>query len=300
MYFTGFADEVSGNIDKQIAVTKKLGWINIESRNIDGVNITDISDQKFDEVCQKLKDANIKINCFGSAVANWGKNPTSEADFQKSVAELKRAIPRMKRLGTRLIRGMSFSIPKEDSPELEKMIIEKLKVLVGLCEENGVIYAHENCMNYFSQSYEHMERLITQINSPNFKVVFDTGNPVFSDNRTGQPPYEKQSTWEAYLRLKDKIEYIHIKDGVFLSDVGKTRFTYPGEGDGQVKKVLKDMLLNGYDGGISIEPHMGSVYHEQTNEQSPDQFKFDVYVEYGKRIMRMVEAIKEEISGEDL
>lgn len=294
MYFTGFADEVSGNIDKQIEVTKKLGWRNIESRAIDGVNMTDITDQKFDEVYGKLQDANVKVNCFGSAVANWGKSPTSDEDFQKSIAELKRAIPRMEKLGTKMIRGMSFSVPEEDSSELEKIIIEKLKVMIDLCEEAGIIYVHENCMNYFSQSYEHMERLINLIDSPNFKIVFDTGNPVFSDNRMGEPPYQKQSSWEAYLRLKDKIEYIHIKDGIFLHDVHKTKFTYPGEGDGDVRKVLKDLLNSGYDGGISIEPHMGSVFHEQTAVESPDEFKFNVYVEYGKRIMKMVEEIKAE------
>lgn len=296
MYFTGFADEVSGNIDTQIKVTQELGWENIEARSIEGKNLTDITDEKFEEVYNKLKEANIKINCFGSAVANWGKSPTSEEDFQKSIEELKRGIPRMQRLGTKMLRGMSFSIPEDDSPELEAMVTEKLKRLVGLCEDAGIIYVHENCMNYFSQSYEHMEKLLTKIDSPNFRIVFDTGNPVFSDNRMGKPPYKKQDTWESYLRLKDKIEYIHIKDGIFLHDEGKTRYTFPGEGDGQVRRVLKDLLATGYDGGISIEPHMGSVFHEDADKnQTPDEYKYNVYVEYGKRIMEMVEEIKKEI-----
>ncbi|MFW5981830.1 MAG: sugar phosphate isomerase/epimerase family protein [Halanaerobiaceae bacterium] len=299
MYFTGFADEVSGNIDRQIEVTKELGWKNIEARSIEGLNITDISDQKFDEVYGKLQEADIKINCFGSAVANWSKNPDSEADFKKSLEELKRAIPRMKKLGTKMIRAMSFSIPEEDSPELEKKVIEKLRVLIALCEDAGIIYLHENCMNYYSQSYQHMDKLINSINSPYFKIVFDTGNPIFSDNRTGQPPYEKQSAWEAYLHLKDKIEYIHIKDGIFMEDESKTNFTFPGEGDGDVRKILKDLLSNGYDGGISIEPHMGSVYHQKAEKETADEFKYNIYLEYGKRIMKMVEDIKEEIKEEN-
>ncbi|NMB38872.1 MAG: sugar phosphate isomerase/epimerase [Firmicutes bacterium] len=297
MYFTGFADEVSGDIERQIAVTKALGWENIEARSIEGRNITDISDQKFDEVYRKLQAANVKINCFGSAVANWGKSPTSEQDFQRSIEELKRAIPRMQKLGTKMIRGMSFSIPEEDSPKLEEKVIEKLKVMVGLCEEAEILYLHENCMNYFSQSYEHMDRLISKIDSPYFKIVFDTGNPVFSDNRVGDPPYKKQNSWEAYQHLKDKIAYIHIKDGIFLYDVGKTKFTFPGEGDGQVKRILKDLLVRGYDGGISIEPHMGSVYHEQAdNVQTPEEYKYNVYVEYGKRLMKMVADIRNTLS----
>ncbi|MFW5980564.1 MAG: sugar phosphate isomerase/epimerase family protein [Halanaerobiaceae bacterium] len=304
MYFTGFADEAGETIDKQIEVTKELGWEYIECRDIEGTNLTDISDEKFEEVCQKLKDSGIKINCFGSAVANWGKNPASEEDFQKSVEELKRAIPRMKRLDTKMIRGMSFGIPDnyelKDSPELERMVIKKLKKLVGICEEAEITYVHENCMNYFSQSYQHMDRLLEEMNSPYFKIVFDTGNPVISDNKIGEPPYQKQTTWEAYQHLKNKIAYIHIKDAVFLKESDglfpDSEFTFPGEGDGQVKKVLKDLLAGGYDGGISIEPHMGHVYHDDNDKnQSQEEYKYNVYVEYGQRIMKMVDEIKKEI-----
>ncbi|MEJ6950444.1 sugar phosphate isomerase/epimerase family protein [Natronospora cellulosivora (SeqCode)] len=200
MYFTGFADEVSGNLDMQIKATKELGWKYIEARNIAGENLTDISDSKFEEVFEKLRKSGIKVNCFGSAVANWGKNPADEKDFEESLKALKRAIPRMKKLGTKMIRGMSFGIPKkfdlEDSIEMEKNIIEKMKFLINLCEEAEIYYLHENCMNYFSQSYAHMDRMMEEIDSPFFKVVFDTGNPVFSDNMMGETPYQKQDTWE--------------------------------------------------------------------------------------------------------
>ncbi|MFW5986384.1 MAG: sugar phosphate isomerase/epimerase family protein, partial [Halanaerobiales bacterium] len=149
-------------------------------------------------------------------------------------------------------------------------------------------------MNYFSQSYEHMDGLLEEMDSPYFKIVFDTGNPVFSDNRMGQPPYRKQSTWEAYQHLKDAVYYIHIKDGIFLEDKKETQYTYPGEGDGQVKRVLEDLLASGYDGGISIAPHMGSVYHESNENSEPaGDIKYNIYIEYGKRIMKMVEEITE-------
>ena len=47
MYYTGFADEASQDIDLQIKATKELGWKYIESRNINGQNITDIPSQRF-------------------------------------------------------------------------------------------------------------------------------------------------------------------------------------------------------------------------------------------------------------
>ncbi|MFW5737000.1 MAG: sugar phosphate isomerase/epimerase family protein [Halanaerobium sp.] len=305
MYYSGFADEAAATIEKQIEVTKELGWKYIESRNIEGTNITDISEQKFEEISSKLQESGIKINCFGSAVANWGKDPRDEDSYKKSREELKRAIPRMQKLGTKMIRGMSFGIPQDLSPdnsELEKRIIKNLKELVAICENAGITYVHENCMNYFSQSYEHMDRLIEEIDSPNFKIVFDTGNPVMSDNRMGEPPYQKQTSWGAYQHLKDKIAYVHIKDGIYIREAEgifpEMDYKYPGEGNGQVKKIVKDLLQSGYDGGFSIEPHMGAVYHNQNQNNEADA-KYNTYLEYGRRFMNLVEEIKSEIEEEN-
>lgn len=305
MYFSGFADEAADSIEKQIEVTEELGWKYIESRSIEGTNLTDISDKKFEEVYQKLNRSGIKINCFGSAVANWGKDPRDEESFTKSMEELKRALPRMKRLGTKLIRGMSYGIPRDlapDNPELEAKIIDHLKKMVKMCEQAGVTYVHENCMNYFSQSYQHMDRLIQEIDSPNFKIVFDTGNPLMADNRMGEPPYEKQTSWEAYQHLKDKIAYVHLKDGSYLKETDgifpEMDYKFPGQGEGQIRKIVKDLLKNGYDGGFSIEPHMGAVYHDQ-DQNNEEEAKYNTYLEYGKRFMALFEEIKTEIREEN-
>ncbi len=303
MYYTGFADEAGDSIDVQIRATRELGWQYIEARSIDGVNITDISDEKFEEVYTKLKEAGVKINCFGSTVANWAKDPRSDEDFNRSIEELKRAIPRMKRLGTKMIRGMSFAMQKNepaDNPELERIIFEKLNYLVKLCEDNGILYLHENCANYGGQSYIHTLRLIDNVKSPAFKILFDTGNPVITENRIGDPPYlEMQDSWEFYSNIKEFIYYVHIKDGVFVarSDgiFNKARYTFPGEGDAHVVEIVEDLLRSGYDGGFSMEPHMASVFHEDSSKQSGEDTAYRIYVEYGRRFMRIVEDVRKRL-----
>lgn len=301
MYYTGFADEAGASIDIQIEATKELGWTNIESRSIDGVNLTDITDAKFDEVCQKLVDAGVQINCFGSAIANWGKDPRKEEDFQYSVEALRRAIPRMHKLGAKLLRGMSFAVVKDeepDSPELENIIFTKMTQLVKMCEDADVLYLHENCANYGGMSHEHSLRLIEAVNSPNFKLVFDTGNPVGTDRRIGRPPYKKQSSWEFYVNVKEFIAYMHIKDCTFAGEsegiFPNRNHTFPGEGAGDVEKIVSELLKNGYDGGFSIEPHLAVVYHDQSVQSEAD-VRYNNYVEYGRRFMKLVEKIKAEV-----
>lgn len=63
MYLTGFADEAANGIDGQIAAVKELGWSNIECRNVDGKNLTDVDDRTFPgegdghvrEICADLR-----------------------------------------------------------------------------------------------------------------------------------------------------------------------------------------------------------------------------------------------------
>ena len=299
MYYTGFADEASPEIDLQIKATRELGWKYIESRNINGQNLTDISDEKFEWVYGKLNEAGIGVNCFGSTVANWQKQPRSEEDFQKSIAELQRAIPRMRRLGTELLRGMSFAVPQDeqpDSPELEKIIFSKVNHLVKMCEDAGIIYLHENCMNYGGMSYLHTLKLLDNIKSPAFKLLFDTGNPVFTRKRIGNPPYPTQSAWEFYDNVKEFVIYVHIKDCVVIEDKGEirppVRFTFAGEGSGDVRRIVGDLLRRGYDGGFSIEPHLAAVHHEQDKQVPDEQIRYNNYIEYGNRFIQLVEEFK--------
>ncbi len=301
MYYSGFADEAASSIEDQIKATQELGWQNIESRSVDGVNLTDVSDAQFESISEKLDSAGVKVNCFGSAIANWSKDPRSPQDFQESKAALERAIPRMQRLGTRYLRGMSFKIIKDaqpDSPEIEKLVFEKVRALVKLCEDAGVLYLHENCMNYGGLSHTHTLRLLDAIQSPNFRLVFDTGNPIGSDRRMGKPPYPKQSAWEFYTNVREFIEYVHIKDCKFIAETDGLfpvlEYTFPGEGDGDVLKIITHLLQSGYDGGLSIEPHLGSIVFHETGTgklDSEEVIRYTNYVEYGRRFMQLVKEI---------
>jgi sugar phosphate isomerase/epimerase len=287
MYFTGFADEAAKDIDGQIRATKEIGWSQIEARNIDGVNIHDLPEEKFEEIARKLKDAGVQVNCFGSAIANWSKS--IEDPFEPTLAEVNRAIDRMNRLGTKLIRVMSFAVLENRAPEdqMKEERFERLRKICSLFKENGLQPVHENCMNYGGMGYPYTLELVENV--PGLKLVFDTGNPLFSSDRSKPQPWPMQNSLEFYQKVKEHVAYIHIKDGVFEND--QRKFTFPGEGKGHVKEILTDLINRGYDGGISIEPHMAVVLHEKDKKAEEEQM-FANYVEYGRRIEAMVEDIR--------
>ena len=50
---------------------------------------------------------------------------------------------------------------------------------------------------------------------------------------------------------------------------------------------MKDLLASGYTGAISIEPHMG-VAPEFKDAATPDEGRYQTYVEYGKRLTKLL------------
>lgn len=294
MYLTGFADEAAPDIDGQIAATKALGWKNIESRNIDGTNIHDMPDEAFDAVCEKLDAEDVHINCFGSTIANWGRSVLDP--FEITLKEVERAIPRMQRLGTGMIRVMSYGIMRDRAPDDQEAEerFRRLRELQTRFGDAGLTMVHENCMNYGGMGWPYTLALVENV--PGLKLVFDTANPLNTPDYSKPEPRPRQSTWQFYEHVKEHVAYVHIKDGIFKADRGgifpDAEFTMPGEGDGDVKAVLANLKASGYDGGISIEPHLAVVFHEGDSDVGSEaEARFQSYVTYGKRLMALMDEL---------
>ena len=293
MYLTGFADEAARGVDGQIKATKQLGWHHIEARSIDCVNIVDLPDEKFEQILEKLNSADIKINCIGSTIANWSKQITD--DFDITISDVKRAIPKTHKLNTKMIRIMSYAILKDkgSDEQMEQERFRRLREIKKMFDDAGIIPVHENCQNYGGMSYKHTLRLLENV--PGLRLVFDTGNPILSEDYSRQKPYPKQSSWEFYSNIKESIAYIHIKDGKWDTNAQKAVYCCPGDGHGDIKRILKDLILKGYAGGISIEPHIATVFHEKLNNDNEDVM-FNSYIEYGRRLGSIINDIKKEVS----
>lgn len=286
--FSGFADEAADGIAAQLEALSSLGWNRLEARNVDGMNLVDLPDREFEAVAAACAEAGVAIDCFGSTVANWSRDPRSDEDYESSVDELSRALPRMARLGTRYIRGMSFRAIKDarpDSEEIEESVVRKLQRLVGMCADAGVVYLHENCSNFGGLSWEHSLRLVERLDSPAFRLVFDTGNPVGLYDRRGMP-WRLQDPLEFFLKVRDFVDRIHIKDAIFIAPTegifNEMEYRWPGEGDARIREILVAAISSGFDGAISIEPHMATVYHSSSGAANAEA-RFENFVEYGRR-----------------
>ena len=291
MFLTGIADEAGANIDIQIKATQELGWQHIEGRAVEVPgfpkgNFHDVPEAAFDIIAGKLKDADIKVNCFGSAIMNWAK--TVETPFEVTLAEVRRAIPRMQWLGTEFVRIMSFK-PADDTDITPPVVFERVREVTKMFLDAGLQPVHENCMNHGGMSTRHALELLEKV--PGLKWVFDTANPIFNADRSKAKPWPKQDPWEFWLAVRDVTAHIHIKDATWNPAKNDADYNWPGEGKGRVRDILQDAFARGYDAGISIEPHIAVVFHDAA-VKSNEEAQYNSYVEYGRKCEKLVKEVR--------
>ena len=282
---TGFADEASRDIDLQILATKDLGWAAISTRMVGNANIHDMPEEDFLAAADKLAAAGIIVPEFGSAIGNWGKKISS--DFSITLAEIERAIPRMKRLGTPMIRIMSYAQEPWGADQNEQERFRRLREIVKRFADAGLTAVHENCMNWGGFSAEHSLRLVEEV--PGLKLLFDTGNPVFQLDRSKPEPFPWQDPLDFWLKVKDHVAHIHIKDCInpVAADV-EPEYTMPGHGQAKLREILTDAHKSGYKGWIAIEPHVATVFHAPDPSAVDWDQCYSSYVEYGRQFVRLI------------
>ncbi len=293
MHLMGIGDEAGGTLDSQISATKTLGWKFIEMRGVEvpgfpKANFHDIPDAAFDLACAKLKENGIGVYAFGSTIMNWAK--TVETPFDVTVAEVKRAIPRMQKLGTKFVRIMSFK-PKDTDAVTPSVVFDRVREVVKMFGDAGITAVHENCMNYGGMSWQHAVEMIEKV--PGLKWVFDTANPIFNFDRRGSAPWKRQDPWEFWTHVRDHTAHIHIKDATWNSARNDADYNWPGEGAGRIRDILKDAFARGYNAGISIEPHMVVVFHDTAHGKvASDDATRENFIDYGKRLEKLIAEVK--------
>jgi len=296
MILTGIGDEAANSLDGQIKATRELNWRHLEMRGVElpgfpKANFHDLPDDAFDVAVRQLDTAGIGVYCFGSTIMNWAKRVNDP--FEITLAEVKRAIPRMQRVGAKFVRIMSFK-PGDDEFKIPRDVFQRVREVTDRFIDAGLQPLHENCMNYGGMSWQHALELLDKC--PGLKWVFDTANPVFNPDRSKPRPWPRQDPWEFWEHIRDHVLHVHIKDATWNAAKNDADYDWPGEGQGRVHDILHDANARGYTGAFSIEPHMVVVFHDtktpdRGTQTSTQEATFKNYIEYGRRLEQLLSAI---------
>lgn len=236
---SGFSDEIAPEFDKQLETIKEFGISHIELRAADGINVSDLTEEKVKEVNAKLAAAGIGVSSIGSPI---GKIGIAE-QFAPHLDKLKRTLEIQKELDAPYVRMFSFYLPKDRDPgEFREEVLDRMGKMVEEAEKWDSVLLHENEKGIYGDNASRCKDLMDAFYGPHFRAVFDFANFV----EVGQ------QTLPAYENLKPYIEYVHVKDALM-----KEKKVVPaGRGDGHVKEILADLIGGGWKGFLSLEPHL--------------------------------------------
>jgi len=244
---SAFADEIGPDPQLQVDILKQCGVRHIEFRSIHGTNVLALSDEQVRAFKALLDKSGFKLSAIGSPI---GKVRIDEP-FEPHLEKFQRAIDLCQVFGTRNIRVFSYYPPegKEWDQVAGQHRAEVMERMLKKCErakKAGVRLVHENEHRIYGDSPARVVDLLTTIHKTYdtsvFGAVYDAANYVFC----GYDP------WEGWEKTRDVTVHFHIKDW----KAGEKHGSIPGEGQGQIPRVIADAVKRGYDGFATMEPHL--------------------------------------------
>ncbi len=237
---SGFADEISPDLDEQLAVLATESISHLELRSVWSVNVADLDDAQVASLSRQLADAGVRVSAIGSPIGKIG----IEEPFAPELERLRRMADVAGQLGTALVRVFSFFIPQSQSPERYRAeVIDRMGALAALAADRGIVLAHENEKEIYGDIPERCADILASVGSPALRATFDAANFV----QCGVRPHA-----DAYQLLRPYLEYVQIKDA--LAATGEV--VPAGQGDGQVRETLAELRDSGFEGYLSLEPHL--------------------------------------------
>lgn len=236
---SGFADEIDPSLDKQLEVIKELGISLIEMRGVDGKGLVEYPLDEVRKIKEKLDANGVKLSAVGSPI---GKIKITEP-FEEHFELFKHTVEIAKIMETPYIRMFSFFMPEGEEPEKYKEeVFRRLRMFVEYAKQENVVLLHENEKEIYGDIAVRCKEILDEFACDHFHAVFDFANFVQC----------KQDTKEAFEMLRPYISYIHIKDAMWESG----QVVPAGYGDGNVKAILGELIGSGYEGVLSLEPHL--------------------------------------------
>ena len=239
---SGFADEISPDLNEQLAVLAAESLSHLELRSVWSTNVADLDDAQLTLFRRQLEESGVQVSAIGSPI---GKIDI-DAPFEPELARLRRVADIADQLGTNLVRVFSFFMPDGHDPRpYRSRVIDRMHALAELAEEQGLVLAHENEKHIYGDRPERCADIIASVGSPALRATFDAANFV----QCGVRPHA-----DAYELLRPYLEYVQIKDA--LTATGDV--VPAGQGDGQVRETLAALRDSGFQGYLSLEPHLAA------------------------------------------
>ena len=235
-----FADEISPMLDEQIAAMKREDIHYLELRGVDKKEVLNLSIKEARNIKKRMVDSNIGVTAIGSPIGKIG----IREDFVSHLEQFNHALELAHIFDTKYIRLFSYFIPSGNDPDSYRdQVMERMARKTEIAHEAGIVLLHENEKDIYGDIGRRCHDILTTIDSPYLRAIFDPANFV----QVGEKSFSS-----AYPLLAEFIEEIHVKDANFTDG----SVVPAGEGDGQLRELLIALKEKSFDGFLVLEPHL--------------------------------------------
>lgn len=225
-----FADESDPSFEGQISALKRNDIEYIELRGLDGVNISNVTEDAARAYAARLKEVGIKVWSIGSPI---GKVKITD-DLDAHLEKLEHVCRLAKIFETDKIRMFSFYEAYENSDKVMAMLGEMVKI----ADKYGIKLCHENEKKIFGDTLERVLLIVEKVKG--LKFIYDPANFI----EVGEDPAKTLPA------LHGISEYFHIKD--VISATGS--LVPAGCGDGRIDELVR--MIGDNDKVLTLEPHL--------------------------------------------
>ena len=244
---SAFADEISPDLEEQLATLQREGIHYLDLRSMWNVNVLDLSDAQIGQIKYALDEHGMSVAAIGSPL---GKT-TIDSPFDVTMQQLERAIQVAQAFGTPFIRIFSFYPPAHPHVVSTRAgtnrdeVMRRLRLMSERASSANVTLLHENEKDIYGDTIDRCVDLMRNCANEHFKAVLDPANFI----QCAQVPYP-----DAYDALHPWLAYMHVKDALPDGSV-----VAAGEGATRWPDLLQRLRADGYDGFFSLEPHLAAA-----------------------------------------
>ena len=228
---SAFADEAGAAISEQISALVENNIPYIEVRNIDGINVKDMTKTQASEYCKQLNGAGIRVWAIGSPL---GKEKLS-VPMNDYINTVKHLFDIAEEFGTDKLRVFSFFT---DNYKADRdQVISRMRTMCEMAARRNLTLCHENEKHIYGDSPERVVDLLDNV--PLLKSVFDPANYLQCE----------QDIEKCMAMLQHRTYYYHIKD----VELSSGSLVPAGYGDGRISELVN--AVSG-DAVMTLEPHL--------------------------------------------
>jgi sugar phosphate isomerase/epimerase len=236
---SGFGDEIAADPVEQLEALASFQIRHLDLRGAWERNILDFADADVKAMRDVLDQKSATVAMIASPI---GKSQIDQpASYE--VDRLEKAIRLASAFGTPLIRVFSYYHEGIGYADCRDEVVTRLANWADIAEGAGVTLLLENEGDLWGDTPDRLVDLFAAVDSPALRLTLDTGNFASLGIASFDEAYGKLAPWLSHIQIKDV-------------QTTSRKVVTAGQGDGQIPQVLAAARADGYQGYLSLEPHL--------------------------------------------